>query len=495
MQKKNIFKKKFYKLLLSITNRIESFFNFFRDNLFNKKKSNFKNIDNRIILALAVTFISVCSYFIIPSFYDKNKIKILIQNQMIDKYNLEVKFNQEINYGLLPRPHFYSDNVIIKHKSKEIAQSSNVRISILIKNFFFPDRLNINDLIFKKTDFKIDNSNFEFFIKLLNNDKKSQKINFIDSKLFYLNKNEDIVFLSELKTLSYSYQDDFLQKLNSKFHIFNIPINLDLDHNINDNKVITEINSFPLRLNIKGDSNYNNEKLDGHLDISIINKNKKIDYVLKDNSLKFKTSDDKVNGDINIKPFYLLSNFNLKNVKLKEALDNNSILVNLLKSEIFYNKNLNGKLSVAIEGLNDLKHVDKIKFDILLEEGLISISNLNFIFKNSVIFNFNDVNVIIDENKLKFVGGIILEFKDIQNFYNHFQIIRNYRKNINQISSNFVFNFDEEIFEFDELIISGIDKKISDQYLNKFNSDKKDIFNKVILRNVVKDFFKIISSG
>ena len=73
--------------------------------------------------------------------------------------------------------------------------------------------------------------------------------------------------------------------------------------------------------------------------------------------------------------------------------------------------------------------------------------------------------------------------------------MRNHRKNIKQITSNFIFSFDNRLFEFNELNISGIDKKISDQYLNKFNSEKIDILNKVILRNTVKDFFKIISSG
>ena len=131
MQKKNIFQKKFNKSVLSITNRIESFFNFFRDNFFNKKKNILKNIDNRIILAFAIIFLSISSYFLLPSFYDKNKIKFLIENQILDKFNLEVKFDKPLQYGLLPRPHFYSEKTIITYKSKEIAQSSNTRILIL----------------------------------------------------------------------------------------------------------------------------------------------------------------------------------------------------------------------------------------------------------------------------------------------------------------------------------------------------------------------------
>ena len=36
--------------------------------------------------------------------------------------------------------------------------------------------------------------------------------------------------------------------------------------------------------------------------------------------------------------------------------------------------------------------------------------------------------------------------------------------------------------------------KLRLDYKNKFNSEKNDIFNKVIFRNTVKDFFKTISS-
>ena len=55
-----------------------------------------------------------------------------------------------------------------------------------------------------------------------------------------------------------------------------------------------------------------------------------------------------------------------------------------------------------------------------------------------------------------------------------------------------VFNEQENIRNLYDRLVNVVEK-ISDQYLNKFNSEKKDIFNKVIFRNTVKDFFKIIS--
>ena len=228
--------------------------------------------------------------------------------------------------------------------------------------------------------------------------------------------------------------------------------------------------------------------------MNFINKSQTVEYSFKNNKLIFSTIDKKFTGDINIKPFFLLSNLNFQNIGIKKIFASNSILINFLKSEIIYNKNLNGNINVNIEELTDLNNIDKINFDLQFDEGLILISNLNFIFKNNTVFNFNNVSVIVDENELKLIGQVVINFKDIQNFYNHFQIIRNYRKNIQQVTSNFIFNFDDGLFEFNELNINGIDKQISDQYLNKFNTEKKDIFNKVILRNSVKEFFKIISS-
>jgi hypothetical protein len=167
--------------------------------------------------------------------------------------------------------------------------------------------------------------------------------------------------------------------------------------------------------------------------------------------------------------------------------------MSLIKSEIFYNKNLSGKISVSLKKLNDLRNIDLVNFEVLLEEGEILITNLNFIFKESVIFNFKNINTTIEDNKLKFIGDIQIVFKDIQKFYNHFQIKKNDRKNINKINSNFIFNLDDQSFELNELKVSGIDNKILDQYLNQFNSEKQNILNEVLFRNKVRDFFKIIS--
>ena len=70
----NFTKKKFNKLLLSINKLIESFFNnlshYIKD--YKKKNLKFRDIDKRVIIGIGSLFILILSYFLAPSFYDKN---------------------------------------------------------------------------------------------------------------------------------------------------------------------------------------------------------------------------------------------------------------------------------------------------------------------------------------------------------------------------------------------------------------------------------------
>ena len=142
MLKKNIFKKKFDKSVISITRRIESFFNFLKENFFKKKKKyqiNFRKLDKKIFLTLSIVLLTIIGYFLIPAFYDKNKIIAQLENQILNQYNLIVKFDESLRYGLFPKPHFFSKNTKVEYQSNDIAQSNNVKVFISMSNFFSPD--------------------------------------------------------------------------------------------------------------------------------------------------------------------------------------------------------------------------------------------------------------------------------------------------------------------------------------------------------------------
>ena len=239
MSKKNLFNKKFNKSVLSINKRIESFFNFFKENFSSKKNfsRNLNAIDKRIFFTIAIIIIAITGYFLSPSFFDKNKIKAELENQILDQYNLKVKFDATLKYGLFPKPHFYSKDTIIYYETSDVAKTKNTKVFISINNFFSSNKIKIKNLIFKKTDFKINSLTYNFFINLLTEKKSTHEINFIDSKLFYLDKNKDMIFFANLKNLNFLYKDDLLQKFNTKLNIFNIPMNLKVEHNSFEKKI------------------------------------------------------------------------------------------------------------------------------------------------------------------------------------------------------------------------------------------------------------------
>ena len=85
MSKKNIFNIKVSKIVLSITKRIESFFNYYKYSKSNKKKDlNFWNtpLDKKIFIFSGIIFI-VITYFLLPAFYDKNEIKKSVKKSNI----------------------------------------------------------------------------------------------------------------------------------------------------------------------------------------------------------------------------------------------------------------------------------------------------------------------------------------------------------------------------------------------------------------------------
>ena len=496
----NFFKKISNKLVILITERIESFFNFFKDNFLYKKNFKkflklkyLKTVDKKIFLSLAVIIFIIIGYFLIPLFYDKNKIKNQLEAQILNQYNLKVKLDKSLKYRLFPKPHFFSNNTLIEYENNDIAVSKKTKVFISTNNLFSSDFLNIENLIFNQTNFKIRSSDLKFFIDLLNNSISDQSIDFPNSNFFYLDKNDDNIFLINFKNFNYSYQEDFFNIVRSKLKMFDIPITLKINHDILKKKFFVEINSYPLRLKIKNNSDYKDGKLDGQLDLTIINNKKKINYNLKDNSIKFTIKGKKFLADIKIKPFFLSSDLEFNQIDLKNIFKDNSILVNILKSEILNNVNLDGKIDIIINNIKSLKSLTQIKLTITFEEGGVYIHNLTTTFKKLVKININDGQLIVDGNKLKLVGYTTLDFINLKKFYSHFQINKKERKNIESVTFAILFNFDDEIVEIDNLKIDGKTNQNLEKFLNNFNSKKKIILNKIVLRNSIKDFFEAFS--
>ena len=138
---------------------------------------------------------------------------------------------------------------------------------------------------------------------------------------------------------------------------------------------------FKKRLNIENKISYENEIKDGLFEILFLNKSKILNYKIK-NSLDFFTDDKKTfNGSLEFKPFYLQAELDYKGISTKDVLNKNSVIVDLIKSEIFHNENLNVNIKLSVEDIINIDELNNLILNMGLEQGDITLTNSRIMWK------------------------------------------------------------------------------------------------------------------
>ena len=173
------------KKLFNLDHKIESFFNKFKEfKKYNQSKKKLSFFSNKAVLSVTITFLLFVSYFFMPAFYNEDETKNFLKNQILNTYEIEIKFNEEVSYGLLPKPFFYSKNLEITHQDKILGTSNYAKFYISFNNFFSLKKLNIKDVIFQDTEFNINAKNINFFKKTLKKSKDQDHFFFKKNKIF-----------------------------------------------------------------------------------------------------------------------------------------------------------------------------------------------------------------------------------------------------------------------------------------------------------------------
>ena len=483
------------KKIILLDKRIESFFDKFKNlKKFNQSKKKFFRFNNKLAISIASLIVLFLSYFLIPAFYEEHKIKTSLINQISDRYDIKIEFNDKVKYGLFPKPFFYTKNLNIRHNEKIIANSEYVKFYISFNNFFLSENVLLKDLIFQDTEFDINSNDIIFFLKTLNNFDRQNQFIFKRSKFFYKDLNDDLLFLSKINDFSFFYDSvNNFQKVKSNFEVFNFPFKLDISKNIiNKNKII-KLSSKKIRLNIETSVEHDESSISGFFDIISINKRALFSYLIKDNTLNFLSSEKDFSGEINFKPFYFSSDLNFNYISQKKIFQSESLLIDLLDSELLNNPNLNASINIKIDKIDKFEYLQDFISKIHLGEGRILIKNFNTQWNNSVLIKSNEIEFLNDIDGKKLVGEIIFNFEDIEKFFRYFQIKRNYRDVFETMKLDFVYDLTLDKLTISNLRIDNKSFKKIDKFLNQYNKDYKSYFNKVTLRNFIKEFFQVYS--
>ena len=184
-----------------------------------------------------------------------------------------------------------------------------------------------------------------------------------------------------------------------------------------------------------------------------------------------------------------MSNLNFDQLNIKKLFDNNSILVNLINSEIFYNKNLNAVANVSFNKVYGLNYLNSIRLKFFLEDGNIFIKNSTINWNNSILINLNNIQLISEKNEITFVGEIELDFTDLNKFFSYYQVGKNLRNEMKKIKFDFAFNLNQKKINLDNL---KIDNKLNQNvniFLSQFNSKNQNMFNRLTFRRFINNFF------
>ena len=488
MNKHNQLIKKLKLSILSINNLIERYFTNFKN-----LKSNFKKGEliknNRVFFGFSAVVILTLGYFLLPTIYDENIIKSTIKNQVYKKYNINLDVKDNVRYGLIPRPHFVVKNLPIILDKKEIGVIKNFKSYIAINNFFLSKNIEIKDLIFNKTDFYLKKNDLIFFEKLLMTPPNDNKIVIKNSNIFFENENDELLFLNKIKNSKFYYDSMNLENtFTSKNEIFNIPYKLIIKNDKFNKEINIDFNSKKIRLNLSNYISYQDNLKKGILDILFVNKTTELSYQIKENSVIFKNDDKILNGSLDFKTFYLKADLNYDGISTKDLFTDESIFIDLIKSEIFNNQNLNANINLKIKDITNINELNNLELKINLNQGIINLSESKIYWKDDLIISMQDGILDYNDEGIFLTGRLIIQLEDLNNFYQSFQIKKMNRKKLKKIEVDFVYNFNRNKFQFDNIKIDNNSYENVDIFIDNYNSSEKKFSNKIIFKNFVKEF-------
>ena len=496
MSKHNFFVKFLKKINLFINSLLEKKLNKLNF-LFDSDKLLIFLSFKRIFGFISVLLVIIFSYLSLPYFYNTNNLVNKIKNQLSKNLNFNFAINNDFTYNFFPKPNFVFKETKFYNDKKNFADVERIKIYISPKHLFSLDNIKIDDVILSNVNFNLDIKNYNFFTKLLNNNFSNFNFEINESNIFYRNIENDVLFINKVNKLKYYFDSkDQKNTLLANCEIFNLPYTIELKDDINEKKIITKLNFEFLNLKLIKELSYKNSYKNGSIKF-IHNKNiSEGKFDIEKNFFNFNYLDKsldsnfKYEGMINFIPFFSEISGDVKKINLNNILNSDSILVQLLKTELLNNKNLNIDTIIKAKKIVPYNDLINLVLNLKIEEGLVDINDTKFSWSNNVEFKISDSLIYLKNNNLTLDGNILINIYDVNEVYKFFQTPRKYRKEIKKIKFNFAYNFDQKVTTLNNIKIDDLMNQKVNQILNQFVSKDTLLQNRVYFKNLINEALK-----
>lgn len=477
---------KLFSILIGYLNKLKLYISF------NKAKTN------KLFPILLIFVFLVLSYLLLPSFYDKKIIQTKFQNQLNQKLDLDFNLSNNFKYNIFPKPHFTFINSTILDDQFEIAKVQKLKINVFLSKFFSIDSLMIKDISINNANFNLDKKNFKLFVNLINKNFKNGILAIKDSNIFFRNKNDEVLFINKVNNLKYFYDNKKLKNfVISKNEIFNLPYSIKIYNDNDKKKLFSSLNFRLLNLQIENELDYNSNLKKGSTRFNLDKKKIISEYQLINNKFLFlifdrlKDSNFSYKGEVNIKPFFSSLTGETKKINPFFFLNNDSLFLQLLKTEILNSQNLNFNLNITANEVKNFQNFNKFILRSKIEDGFIDIDNSSLTWRNYVDFAVVDSLIYVEDSELILSGKLNLKIKDNKQVYKFLLTPKNYRLEIKNIKTNFIYNFDQKTMSLYNIKVDEETNSKIDKALNTLIFKNNKLQNKIYIKNQLNKAIKI----
>jgi len=406
-----------------------------------------------------ITFISLLFFYLfylsIPILYGKIWVQSNIENQLLKEFKINFSISSDISYRILPAPHFLiKDSKIFKKDSDKIislGDIKNLKVFISQTKFFDKEKMTLKHI-------KINNANFSLLrndLKLLkdssNNSFSNKMIEINNSNVFFKDKSDEAVAIVKIKkAFIFLDSEDLLNIFDLDGEVYNIPFSLMFKKKF-DSLMTEESNIIAktLKLNIHDIYNHDEKNINtGRNIISFFNSTISTEYKIEDKIMNFNSINSKIknkkidfDGNLSINPFDLNLNINLGDYKLLKLLNINSVLGEIIKTELLFNKNIsvNTILTINSELRKEIFNNVNINFNII--NGKINFNKTRLVNKKIGLLELDNSNLTYINGRLILNTDILVDIKNHNELYSLLQTNKKSRKPIKNILINLDYDF------------------------------------------------------